>query len=67
MVVPRARRVYCLNCHVLTNWNRATTQENLQHVFYMCPYFSISILSYMSVFASIDCEAVNLVIQARGC
>jgi hypothetical protein len=42
--VPRTRRVYCPNCHVLTNCNRATTQDNLHHVFYMCPYFSIIIL-----------------------
>jgi hypothetical protein len=59
--------VYCMNCCVLTNWNRATTQENLQHVFYKCPYFLVSILSYMFAFASINCEAVNLVFQSRGC
>jgi hypothetical protein len=36
--------VYCLNYDVLTNWKRATTQENLHGVFYKCPYFSVSII-----------------------
>jgi hypothetical protein len=67
MAVPCARRVYCPNCHVLTNWNRATTQKNLHRVFYKCPYFSLSILSYMFVFASVECEIINLVFQAGGC
>jgi hypothetical protein len=67
MAAPHARRLYCLNCHVLANWNRATTQENLHCVFYKCPYFSVSILSYIFVFASVECETVNLVFQARGC
>jgi hypothetical protein len=60
MVIPRARRVYCLNCHVLTTWKRATTQENLHHMFCNCPYFSVSILSYtyMFVFALVECETV---------
>jgi hypothetical protein len=43
MAVPRIWRVYCPNCYILANWNRATTQKNLQHVLYKCPYFSISV------------------------
>jgi hypothetical protein len=60
MVVPRAMGVYCLNCHVLANWNGATTQENLHRLFYKCSYFLISILSYtcMFVFASVECQIV---------
>jgi hypothetical protein len=50
MIVPRARRVYYPNCHVLTNWNWATTQENLHCVFYKCAYFSVSILWYTCMF-----------------
>jgi hypothetical protein len=37
--------------HVLANWNWATIQENLHHVFYKFPYFSVSILSYTCIFA----------------
>jgi hypothetical protein len=60
MTIPRTRRVYCLNCHVLTNWNRAPTQENVHHMFYNCPYFLVSILWYtcMFVFSSVECEIV---------
>jgi hypothetical protein len=67
MAVPYARRVYCPNYHVLTNWKWATTQENLHRVFYKCPYFSVSILSYMFAFVSVECETVDLVFQAGGC
>jgi hypothetical protein len=28
MAIPRVRRVYCSNCHVLANCNGATTQDN---------------------------------------
>jgi hypothetical protein len=60
MVVPRVRRVYCLNYHILANYNRATTQEKLHHVFYKYPYFLVCIISYtcMFVFALVECEAV---------
>ncbi|PUZ67827.1 hypothetical protein GQ55_3G465200 [Panicum hallii var. hallii] len=34
------RRVFCPNCGVLANWNRATTPMNFGHGFYNCPYFS---------------------------
>jgi hypothetical protein len=59
------------NCHVLTNWNWGTTQENLHRVFYNCPYFLVSNLWYtcMLAFASrlgARC-VVNLVFQVIGC
>ncbi|KAG2538177.1 hypothetical protein PVAP13_9NG839714 [Panicum virgatum] len=37
------KRVFCPNCRVLVNWNRATTQRNFGRVFYKCPYFSFFI------------------------
>jgi hypothetical protein len=61
IIVPRVRRVYCPNCHVLVNWNRAATQlENLHHMFYKCPYFLVSILSYTCIFmfALVECKVV---------
>jgi hypothetical protein len=68
MAAPYARRLYCLRYHVLANWNRATTQENLHRVFYMCPYFLVSVpcFSFASGLSVRLC-VVNLVFQARGC
>ncbi|CAN6288716.1 unnamed protein product [Urochloa humidicola] len=36
----RTRRLFCPNCGVLANWNKATTKENFGHIFYKCPYFA---------------------------
>jgi hypothetical protein len=68
MVVPRARRVYDPNYYVLVKWNRATTKENLHHVFYKCPYFSVGApcFSFASRL-SVRLYGVSLVFQAGGC
>jgi hypothetical protein len=67
MAFSRARRVYYLNCHVLANWNRATTQENIHCVLYKCHYFLISVpcLRFASQL-SVRLRVVNLVFQAEG-
>jgi hypothetical protein len=68
MTIPRARRVYYLNYHVLANWNQATTQEILHRMFYKCPYFSISVPCFsFALWLSARLCVVNLVFQAEGC
>ena len=44
------KRVFCPNCRVLVNWNRATTQKNFGRVFYKCPYFSLRLILRMCFF-----------------